>query len=301
MSEVTGTVDFIVGGEKYETWYKVVGDLKSGERPLVLLHGGPGFSHHYMLPHIELYHARGIPVVTYDQIGIGQSTHLPDKPKGFWSMELFEDELENLIKHLGIADNYDLLGHSWGGMLAACFVTDRQPAGVKRLVLVSTLASMDLWVQSVRGLLAGMPQDIIDVINKHEKAGTFDDPEYEKAMMAFLAKHACTLDPWPAELNESLGAMAKDSTVYNTMLGPSEFTITGTLKTWSVLDKLHTIRQPTLIANGVFDEAQDICMSPFFENIEKVKWIQFAKSSHTAWFEERERYFKVVGEFLRGK
>ena len=46
----TGTADFIVEGKAYQTWYKVFGNLKSTNRtPLVLLHGGPGFCHDYML------------------------------------------------------------------------------------------------------------------------------------------------------------------------------------------------------------------------------------------------------------
>ena len=59
-----------------------------------------------------------IPIVLYDQIGNGASSHIKDKPDGFWTAELFMDELDNLLKHLGIRDNFDLLGHSWGGKSA---------------------------------------------------------------------------------------------------------------------------------------------------------------------------------------
>lgn len=54
----------------------------------------------------------------------------------------------------------------------------------------------------------------------------------------------------------------------------------------------------TLIINGWFDEAQDISVVPFFEKIPRVKWVQFAESSHTPFFEEKERYLQVVGDFL---
>lgn len=57
-----------------------------------------------------------IPVICYDQIGNGASTHLPNAPKEFWTPDLFMDELENLLKHLEISDNFDLVGQSWGGM-----------------------------------------------------------------------------------------------------------------------------------------------------------------------------------------
>ena len=49
-SENSGTVDFAVGTEIYQTWYKIYGELKiSQHRPVVILHGGPGMTHHYML------------------------------------------------------------------------------------------------------------------------------------------------------------------------------------------------------------------------------------------------------------
>ena len=56
-----------------------------------------------------------IPVVFYDQIGNGASSHCPGVPPDFWTPELFMDELDNLLKSLGIYDDFDLLGQSWGG------------------------------------------------------------------------------------------------------------------------------------------------------------------------------------------
>jgi len=56
-----------------------------------------------------------IPVILYDQLGIGASSHYPGVPKDFWVPELFMDELDNLTRALGIHEDFDLLGHSWGG------------------------------------------------------------------------------------------------------------------------------------------------------------------------------------------
>ncbi len=61
---------------------------------------------------------------------------------------------------------------------------------------------------------------------------------------------------------------------------------------------IHTITQETLLVNGRYDEAQDICVAPFFEKIPKVKWIHMAESSHMPYYEEAERYFRLVGQFL---
>ncbi|KAG5728293.1 L-amino acid amidase [Termitomyces sp. T112] len=301
MTTTTGKINFQYQGVTYQTWYKLFGNLqsaKAGVRPLIALHGGPGVSHSYMTPHADLFASHGIPVILYDQIGGGESSHYRDAPKEFWTVELFMDELENLLNHFGISGDYDLVGHSWGGMLAANFAAARQPVGLKHLVVADTPASMALWEQSTASLVEQLPQDVQDVIKKHETAGTTDTPEYQEAMLVFYKKHVCRLETWPDALNASFAAMEADPTVYHTMQGPSEFTITGTLKTWNIIDILPNIKVSTLIINSVYDEAQDICMLPFFNNIPKVKWVQFANSSHVPLFEEPERYKKVVGDFL---
>ena len=73
---------------EYETWYQVTGDLSSGRTPLVALHGGPGVAHNYLKPMEELAQD-GWPLVLYDQLGCGLSTHLPNAPRHFWTIELF--------------------------------------------------------------------------------------------------------------------------------------------------------------------------------------------------------------------
>ncbi|PSR72909.1 hypothetical protein PHLCEN_2v11212 [Hermanssonia centrifuga] len=154
MSNITtGTADFVFEGETFQTWYKIVGNLTSGIRPLVILHGGPGTPHHYLATHDQLHTSHSMPVVFYDQLGCGASTHLPNKGKDFWTEELLMNELDNLLTHLGIADNFDLLGHSWGGMLGAAYASKRHPVGLKRIVLLDTPASMPLWEKSCALLL----------------------------------------------------------------------------------------------------------------------------------------------------
>ena len=102
----------------YETWYRITGDLSSPLTPLVVAHGGPGATSDYVWS-IATIARTGRPVIHYDQLGSGRSTHLRSKGAEFWTVELFLDELEFLLDHLGIADNYYFLGQSWGGMLGA--------------------------------------------------------------------------------------------------------------------------------------------------------------------------------------
>ena len=148
---LTGTVEFNAkAGKPCHTAYKVFGDLKSSTTPIVALHGGPGSTHHYILSIADLATKYSIPVVFYDQLGSGESTHLPEKSGeagSFWTEQLFLDELDNLLRHLGIQDNYSLIGHSWGGMLAARHAASR-PKGLQFLVVSNSPACMQLFVKA---------------------------------------------------------------------------------------------------------------------------------------------------------
>ena len=202
----------------YKTWYKVSGDLKSGIRPVIGLHGGPGVSHDEIASLSDLASLYGIPIVLYDQVGTGYSTHFPDKmgDASFWTDQLFLDQLEHLLNHLGIQDDYDIIGHSWGGMLGARHAI-RHPKGLKRLVLANAPSDMKLWEEAQNRLRAELPQDVQDTMKKHEDAGTTSSKEYEGAMGVFFSRHLCTMKPWPAEILACASWIGKDPTVFMTM------------------------------------------------------------------------------------
>jgi proline-specific peptidase len=212
----TGKIAFVVDNETFETAYKVFGDLKSATRPLLVVHGGPGIPHQYLLSFAQLS-VKGIPVVFYDQVGCGLSTHLPDKPKELWTAELFMKELDNVLAHFNIQGDFDLAGHSWGGMLAANYVISRNPRGLKRLILADAPASMELWSVGTNALLEGFPQEFREMLKKHEVAGTTDSEEYQAGIQKFNEKHVCRVQPWPQDLVDAFEALEADPTVYATM------------------------------------------------------------------------------------
>jgi L-proline amide hydrolase len=90
----------------------------------------------------------------------------------------------------------------------------------------------------------------------------------------------------------------RDATVYNTMNGPNEFFCIGTLRDWSVVDRVHAIITPTLLLSGRYDEATPVTVQPFFDNIPDVRWEIFENSSHMPFIEEPERYREIVEKFL---
>lgn len=217
-----GTADFKVPGlsKTCHTWYKVIGDLTTSATPLIIIHGGPGACHEYLLPLMDL--APAIPLVFYDQIGNGQSTHLPDKAgdEEFWSVDLFKNELDNLISHLGLKQrSIDVYGHSWGGMLAAEWAaTPTSSVNLRRLVISNSLASMNVWRDGITRLRKQLPEDVQEVLDRAEKKKDFESPEYEAAVEVFYKRHLSLARPWPAEeVQAALDWFSKDSTTYGTM------------------------------------------------------------------------------------
>ncbi|KAI0380511.1 proline-specific peptidase [Hypomontagnella monticulosa] len=296
-----GIIPFSVNGlsKPCQTWYKVVGDLQSAI-PLVVLHGGPGACHEYLLPLTDLAAHR--PLVFYDQIGNGRSTHLPEKSgdEAFWTVELFKSELDNLLTHLGLNNRpIDVYGHSWGGMLAAEWASTAESKHLRRLVLSNSLASMDAWKIGVDALRAQLPHDVQKVLDRSEETKDFESPEYEAAVEVFYKRHLSLSRPWPSpEVQAALDWFAKDPTTYGTMYGPSELYISGALRNWTCIPMLSRIQVPTLLINGAQDEAQDVAMQPFFDHIQKVKWVTLDNAAHFSHVDQREAYMKHLESFL---
>jgi L-proline amide hydrolase len=285
-----------VAFEGGETWYRVTGSLDTvGPAPLVVLHGGPGATHDYLLSLGDLA-AGGRAIVHYDQLGNGRSSHYPERGADFWTVELFVRELHNLVGALGIAERHHVLGQSWGGFLAQEYALT-QPGGLRSMVLADTAASFPDFVAEANRLRAELPSEVEATLRRHEEAGTTNDSEYEQACLVFYARHVCRVE-WPPEVAASFQWIARDPTVYHTMNGPSEFHVIGSIRDWQVQDRLHKIRLPTLLVSGRYDEATPALQRTLLGGIAGSEWAIFEESSHMPHVEERERYMQVVGDWL---
>lgn len=217
---VEGKAPFAINGIKSpcETWYKVFGNLTdSTKTPLFILHGGPAAGHEYLLGLRTLSEL----VIFYDQIGCGHSTELPKKTrdKDFWTSKLFCNELSNLIAHLGLEyRSIDLLGHSWGGMLAAEWASDQSRAGnLRRLILYGVPASIEGHVKGLIKVREGLPQDVQEDLRRGLEKKDYTSPEYRDAMLVFSQKHLNLSNPFPSEeIAPALARMAT-SEVHHTM------------------------------------------------------------------------------------
>jgi L-proline amide hydrolase len=274
----------------YRTWYRFVGDLNSPVAPLLALHGGPGSTHNYFGPLERLAEER--PVVLYDQIGCGKS----DRPTDIeWNVGVFRDEVAAVRDQLGL-ERIHLLGTSWGGMLAQEHVLSGAQ-GIVSLILSSTLANLALWNEEQLKLKAQLRPDVIEVLDRHEAAGTFDDPEYQEAMSVYFDRHFYR-GPQP---RPELEAMAKGRApdVYRAMQGPNEWTTTGALKGWDTRERLHEIDVPTLVIRGAYDMCTEPIAAELVNGIAGAREVVLENSSHTPVLEETDRYLEAISAFIR--
>ncbi|PZE63113.1 proline iminopeptidase-family hydrolase [Curtobacterium sp. MCBD17_021] len=295
MSRITeSTMPFQDG----ETWYRITEPdcPVAGALPLVVLHGGPGMAHDYLRNLEAFADETGRTVVHSDQFGCGRSSHRPDAPADFWQPQLFVDEYLALVAHLGLGDHH-VLGQSWGGMLGA-EIGVRRPGGIASLSICNSPASMRLWVDGAAELRSHLPADVQDALTRHEAAGTTDDPEYLAATQVFYERHVCRVVPMPADFVASEEQMEAEPTVYHTMNGPNEFHVIGSLRDWSVIDRLDQVDVPTLVVAGEHDEATPATWQPFVEHIPGARQHVFPGASHCTHLEQPEEFRSVIGAFL---
>lgn len=234
-------------------------------------------------------------VIFYDQLGSGNSDH-PNDPK-LWTVELYVEELGVVRRKLGL-DHVHLFGHSWGGILAMEYALT-QPQGLASLILASSLADYQQWIAETNRLRSKLPPEVQRTLSKLEEAGNTNNPDYEEAVLVFYRRHFCRLDPWPDCLNRAFEKLERYPEVYNTMNGPSEFHVTGSLKNWSIVHRLHEIHVPTLLLSGRYDEATPAIVKTIHDGIPGSEWVILENSSHMAHLEETKKYIQVLSDFLK--
>ena len=271
-------------------WFRMFGADKPGT-PLLVLHGGPGIPHDYLLPVSALADER--PVVFYDQLGCGNSDKTEDH--SLLTVERFIEELARVRAALGL-DTVHILGQSWGSMLAVEYMLAKPPAGVRSLILSGPCLSASRWKADQRQYVSELPKKTRETILRNEAAGTFSDPEYQDAMMEYYRLHVCRLDPWPDCLMRSMERFALP--VYQYMWGPSEFTITGTLRGFECSERLRRISAPVLFTCGRYDEATPGTTAYYQEMLPGSELRVFENASHSHHLEQEPEYLAVVRKFL---
>jgi proline iminopeptidase len=255
-------------------------------RPLLVVNGGPGFDHGYLLSSPvwdELAKTRR--VVMYDQRGTGRST--PVKPETALTLADQLADIEAVRKSLG-AEDIDLLGHSYGGTLVMAY-TARYPQRVKKLLIVDSAAPK--WKDTIF-LFGQVFPDVNERVDGFEFAAQFGDRaaieggvrEYLSMIFwdpdhrdAFLRQ--VSLKGFSRHVNEALDA---DMARYD--LNP----------------ELPKFKMPVLVITGRYDmNVAPVVAWKIHKAIPGSRLVIFERSSHLPFLEEPERFKREVEEFLK--
>jgi proline iminopeptidase len=284
LSPGEGYID-VEGGR---VWYEIVGS--GNATPLLLLHGGPGAPSHYLNPLKQVAVDR--PVIFYDQLGAGRSDRPTDT--SLWRVDRFVDELAQVRAALGL-DEVHILGHSWGTMLAMDYMLT-EPEGVKSIIFASPALNVKRWTDDAKRLLTALPEETQSVIERHEKDGTTDAPEYQAAVMDYYGLYLTRSDPWSPDLEAAFEGFNTD--IYGLMWGPSEFTASGTLRDYNREDALPNLSLPVLFTAGRYDEATPETLQHFHSLVPNSEIAIFENSAHMTMLDEPEAYADAIRQFL---
>lgn len=125
-------VEWTVTASDVEIFVRAIGGSE-GSPALVLIHGGPQFSHHYMEA-LEVLASAELTVVNYDQRGVGAST---DSSADTHDLAHHVSDLEAVRVALGV-EQIHVLGHSWGGLIAMAYAIEHSDR-VTSLTLVDSI------------------------------------------------------------------------------------------------------------------------------------------------------------------
>ena len=270
-------------------WYRVSGTGTG--TPLVLLHGGPGLSSFYLKLFENLGDDRQI--VRYDQLGGGKSDTTSDTT--LFTIAHFVQELDSLRAHLGV-QSWHVLGHSWGTILALEYYR-AHPDRVASLTFASPVFDIAAYERRGRELVPTLSDSAQRAIRQAEAAGRFDTPGYQNAINEFYGLYVFR-HPVPADLDSSFATF--NQTIYNYMQGPSEFTITGTLKRYDATSLLREIRVPTLVTAGEYDEVGPEIVRGHAALIPGARFELLAGAAHLTPWDAPEPSLRLEREFLRG-
>jgi proline iminopeptidase len=280
-----------VAGGKYKVWTKKVG---SGPVKVLLLHGGPGFSHEYLEAFESFLPQAGIEMYYYDQLGCNNS-EVPDDPS-LWTLARYTEEVEEVRRGLGL-EHFVLYGHSWGGILGLEYALEF-PQHLRGLVISNMAAGVQSALKRSASIKLQLPRDTLARLTALEAKEDYDSPEYQKIMMEELyPKMLCRIQPWPEPVTRSI-RHANDK-IYNLMQGKSEFLVTGNLKNWERWDRLPEIKTRALTIGAQYDEMDPGDMKKMAALMQNAAYAFCPNGSHMCMWDDQKVYFNQLLEFLR--
>lgn len=305
----TGRTDVLSGGVKmievgtpkgkFKVWTKRIGN--NPKIKVLLLHGGPGSTHEYFEACDSYLPTVGIEYYYYDQLGSAYSDQ-PDEPS-LWEVPRFVDEVEQVRKALGLnQENFYLLGHSWGGVLAIEYALQHQK-NLKGLVIANMMSSIPAYNEYAQTtLMPAMPPEVLAEILRIEAAKDYENPRYMDLLLPnYYVKHVLRLplDQWPEPVNRGFARLNRK--VYVPMQGPSEMGATGgcKLEKWDRSGDLSQIKVPTLVIGARYDTMDPSHMKWMSDQFPRGQYLYCANGSHLAFYDDQQTWFAGLIKFLK--
>ncbi|MEE3461937.1 MAG: proline iminopeptidase-family hydrolase [Lachnospiraceae bacterium] len=278
----------------FKTYYRIAEAENSDLPPVLLLHGGPGSTHNYM-EIFDCFAEEGRTMVTYDQIGCGNS-YVDGHPE-LWKMETWISELTTIRNALHL-EKCHILGQSWGGMLLLQYLISCHPEGVISAVLSSTLPSSQLWGSEQHRILRYFPKDEQDAIKEAERTGNYTTRACQKATEHFMSMR-CASAPTPNDPEYIRKPKRIGTESYVTAWGNNEYTPSGTLQDFDVREELKNINIPSLILSGTDDLCTPLIAKTMHDRIPNSSWYLFEGVRHMCYLEKPEIYMPLLKKWLK--
>jgi proline iminopeptidase len=278
----------------FKVWTKRFGNNPTIK--VLLLHGGPGGTHEFFESFESFFPKEGFEFYEYDQLG----SFFSDKPTDttLWTIDRFVDEVEQVRIALGLnKDNFYLLGHSWGGILAMEYAFKYQQ-NLKGLIISNMMSSCPDYGKYAENVLAKqMDPKILDTIRALEAKKDFNNPKYmELVVPNFYYQHFCRLQPWPDAMERALPHL--NNQIYVMMQGPSEFGVGGTLANWDRSKDLPKITVPTLTIGGKHDTMDPEHMKWMATQVQQGDSLICPNGSHCSMWDDQPHYFPGLIKFI---
>jgi len=304
--DYSGRDDVLGGGVKlipvktpkgtFHVWTKRVGNNPTMK--VLLLHGGPAATHEYFEAFDSYFPAAGIEYYYYDQLGSFYSDQ-PDEPE-LWDLPRFVDEVEQVRQALGLnRNNFYLLGHSWGGILAIEYAL-KYPQNLKALVISNMMASIPAYNEyAQKVLMPAMDQTALAEIKRLEAAGDYENPRYMELLIPnFYVHHLLRMpqEQWPDPVNRAFKHL--NPKIYVPMQGPSELGASGKLVNWERTLDMGRITVPTLAIGARYDTMDPAHMEKMATRVQKGRYLYCPNGSHLAMYDDQKVYFEGLVQFV---
>lgn len=278
-------------------WYESEG---SGE-PLLLIAGGPGFSHGYFHPYFSTL-ANSFRVIYFDSFGRGKSDRA--RNPGEYTFNRDVEDVEGLRVALGLG-KINVLGHSYGGMVAQAYAL-RFPDSVHRLILANTLFSAEMWQANNDNWNAQIRSQFPEVWQElaalHDRGVPSCHQEYQDVENQIPV--VLLLGFYDATSGNNLMQSIEDPQsvdVYCSIAGEdADILVGGDIGRLDFRNRLSDLHMPMLILAGRFDRAAMPRFSLQFKRYApQATFVMFEKSGHFPFVEEPERTMGQIKGFLR--